>query len=380
MTGAFRSRIRVGSTRLSVWPPLPLEVYGRGRAQKLPFPLGDPRCAIFALGRHALWHGVSRAGLSAGDEVLVPSYHHGSEIEALLRAGLSCRFYECTARLEPDQAELEDLLTDRTRALLVVHYLGFPQDTVRWRAWCDERRLLLVEDAAQAWLAAVDETPVGSLGDVSIFCLYKTFGIPEGAALVGPSRTQIEEGGRGSLGFGPLARRHAAWLRSRSSLLGRVGPSTIRVSSTIDDEFVLGDPNVSPSLGTKFLLPRIARVEAAARRRDNYAFLLARLGDAVAAPFSRLPEGASPFVFPIETPRKDVVLARLEQDGIHAFDFWSVAHPALPRGAFAHTAALRERIVGLPVHQELRRTDLERIADSVRTALGAAQAPARAFV
>jgi hypothetical protein len=144
------------------------------------------------------------------------------------------------------------------------------------------------------------------------------------------------------------------------------------------DDFRLGDPSSAPSLATRLILPRVARTAAAARRRENYAFLLERLSDAVAAPFARLSATASPFVFPLETRLKGPVLVHLEQAGIRAFDFWSVGHPVLPSDASPRVEALRRQIVGLPVHQELRRPDLERIAEAARAALAAADAPASA--
>lgn len=381
MTAVARSNDPQATTRLSVWPPLPRWVFARRRQPELPFPLDDPRCRLFALGRHALWHGVRSAGLGADDEVLVPAYHHGSEVEALVQASLRCRFYEGTADLEPDPDELDRLATDRTRALLLIHYLGFPQDAPRWRAWCDERGLLLIEDAAQAWLAARDRVPVGSSGDVSIFCLYKTFGLPKGAALVGPPGTDPPEGRTRQLSPGPLIRRQVSSLRSRSSLLGRLGrPGAPAPSAATEEEFEFGDPHVAPSLGTRSLLPRVAEHGAAARRRENYAFLLGRLGDRVAAPFAELPSGASPFVFPLETRAKGSVLARLAMDGIHAFDLWSLAHPLLQEGIPAGQGGLRDRIVGLPVHQELRPADLARIADCAGAALEASEPRARSSV
>jgi hypothetical protein len=296
-------------------------------------------------------------------------------VEALVRAGLVCRFYEGTVGLEPDEAELGSLMSNRTRALLLIHYLGFPQDGLRWRRWCDASRVLLIEDAAQAWLASVDGTAAGSSGDVSIFCLYRTFGLSEGAALVGPPSSEPAGRGARPLGFVSLARRHAAWIRSRSGLLGSLGGRTARTASAPAEEFALGDPVSRPSRMTTFLLPRVAHADAAGRRRENYALLLERLSDAVAAPFARLPPTASPFVFPLETTAKGLVLTRLAEAGIAAFDFWSVAHPTLPKDAFPRTEALRGRIVGLPVHQELRLPDLERIADTARGALDAVPAP-----
>jgi dTDP-4-amino-4,6-dideoxygalactose transaminase len=379
VSGAQGERRGRPTTRLSVWPPLPTWVYARPRNPELPFPLADPRCQLFALGRHALWHGVRSVEPRPNDEVLVPVYHHGSEIEALLQAGLSCRFYAGSAGLEPDAEELDRLLSARTRALLLVHYLGFPQDARRWRRWCDERDLLLIEDAAQAWLASRDGMPVGSSGDISIFCLYKTVGLPDGAALVAPQEAPRATSRRPSLAPGPLVRRHVASWRSRSSLLGGLGrPRAPAARLRPEDEFALGNPHATPSLGTRSLLTRVALTSAASRRRANYAYLLESLGDHVAVPFAELPPGASPFVFPLETTSKARVVSRLAESGIYAFDFWSLAHPALERADSARLAALRDRIVGLPVHQELRAGDLERIAAAARAAVGTPRARAQA--
>lgn len=349
--------------RLGVWPPLPLTAYAR--SGRLPFPLEDERCTLHALGRHALWHGVRALGLREADEVLAPAYHHGSEVEALMRAGLSCRFYEASETLEPLGTELEALITSRTRALLLVHYLGFPQDADRWRRWCDANDLFLLEDAAQAWLASTNDRPIGTHGDISIFCLYKTFGFPDGSALV--SRKHVPQThSRGSVGLAGLVRRHAAWAMSRSAALARLGSLLQRKDDYHPrEDFRLGDPSSRPSSATLLLLGRLADPDAARRRRENYAVLLERLRNLVFRPFDRLPVGSSPFFFPLETRDKKGLITHLRARGIEGLDFWSVAHPALPASRFPHAAALRSRIVGIPVHQELRPDHLERICEAV---------------
>ena len=234
------------STRLNVWPPLPPSIYaGRRRghlrsrwriAAAVSTPWVAMRC-FRACGRPA----------STGDEILVPAYHHGSEVEALVRAGLTCRFYAGTAGLAPDAVELDALVGRRTRALLLIHYLGLPQDAARWREWCGERALVLVEDAAQAWLARTADGPVGSFGDVAVYCLYKTYGLPDGAALVAPN-VAGNSPPRRPLGLGLLARRHVAWVRSRVPLerkgSTRVAPAA---GATPDEDFALGDPALGPA-------------------------------------------------------------------------------------------------------------------------------------
>ena len=359
--------------RLDVWPPLPLGVYMRRPSRGLPFPLDEQGCALFERGRHGLWHGLRALGFAAGDEVLVPAYHHGSEVEALVRAGLVCRFYEAGEALAPDEGELDSLRGPRTRALYLIHYLGFPQDASHWRRWCDERGLWLLEDAAQSWLASLDGRPLGSFGDLAIFCLYKTFGLPDGGALLCASPSSHAHGS-GPAGVVRLARRHAAWLMERSPRLAALGSRLKRETPySAEADVALGDPGSAPSAATRFLIPRVADPEAAPRRRSNYGFLLEALGDLVPPPFGELPDGASPFAFPVVTDDKEGLLARLAHRGVRGLDLWSVPHSSLPAARFPGAAARRARVIGLPVHQELRAWDLERVVDA--TCRGARRQP-----
>jgi dTDP-4-amino-4,6-dideoxygalactose transaminase len=357
--------------RLSIWPPLPPTVYLRRPRRGLPFPLEEPECRIVAWARHGLWHGVRRLGLAEGDEVLVPAWHHGSEVEAFERAGLACRFYDASDSLDPDPEPLESLLGPRVRALHLTHSLGFPADGRRWREWCDERGLLLLEDAAQAWLAERDGVPAGSHGHLAVFCLYKTFGLPEGAAMLvadPPPPVGLDR----RLGLGPLARRHVRWITGRSPLAYRAVGSVRRSAPEAYDpvrDFELRDPQDAPWLHTRFVLRRVVDPGAAARRRENYRVLLEGLGESVLAPYGRLPEGASPFVMPVTAANKGELLARLRERGVFALDLWSMPHPSLPAEGFPRAAERRATTLGLPVHQELRRADLDRIIAAARAGI-----------
>ena len=355
-------------SRLGVWPPLPPGAYVRRVRKELPFPLDRDECRLFSKARHGLWAGLQALGLSPGDEVLVPAYHHGSEIEALVQLGLTCRFYAGNEALAPDEAELESLCTPKVRALYLIHYLGFPQDAPRWRRWADDRGLLLVEDAAQAWLATSAGAPVGTDGDLSFFCLYKTVGLPDGAAILSRVPPQSPERSSG-LGVSVLARRHAAWLMERSALLAAAGGRLRRERAYEPSlDFALGDPGTPPSGATRFLVRRIADPKVADERRANYAALLEELGEAVPAPFSSLHPGASPFAFLFETERRDDVIARFRERGIGAYPFWLAFHPATPVERFPEISARRQRAVALPVHQELTSAAIGRIAAAARSA------------
>ena len=232
-------------------------------------------------------------GLKPGDEVLIPAYHHGSEVEALLRAGVTCRFYDVSETLEPDERELEARSGSRTRALYLIHYFGFPQDVVRWRAWCDERGLLLFEDVALAWLGSAGDKPLGSFGDVSIFCLYKTLGLPDGGALAMRSHSAQRDGPR-RVGLRQLLFLHARWLESRNRLAARVNATVAPLASDepvadASQEFVLDARGELPTAATTFALPRLADAAIAARRRANYQILLEELLELVRVRSQRCP-------------------------------------------------------------------------------------------
>ena len=132
----------------------------------------------------------------------------------------------------------------------------------------------------------------------------------------------------------------------------------------------LGDPASAPSLLTRFLLPRLVDPAAALRRRANYASLLDEFAADVPPPFKWLPDGACPLVFPLETRGASDLAERLEASGVTARRLWPILHPLVPVARFPGAASWHDRFRVLPVHQELREQDLERVATSLRAVLG----------
>ena len=361
----------MSAKRLTIWPPLAANVYLRRPAGPPPYPFGHPDARMLAWGRGALWHGVRAVGLERGDAVLVPAYHHGSEVEALRRAGLQCRFYGADDGLAPRAGELESLLDGSVRALHLIHYLGFPQDARRWRAWCDERGLLLIEDAAQSWLSERDGAPAGSLGDVAIWCLYKSLPLSEGAMLRcagAPPEPALDP----RVGVGVVARQHAAWLAQRSAA---VASAARRLRPDAEGEYDhaadidLRDPDAGVWRSLPFTLRRLPAAGVAQQRRANYRRLLEVLGDHVPPAFATLPDGASPMAFPVLADDVDRVASRLLEAGVRATRFWSLPHPSLPVERFPEVELARRRTLLLPVHQELTARDVGAVATAAGAAL-----------
>jgi dTDP-4-amino-4,6-dideoxygalactose transaminase len=363
------------SRSLLIWPPLPLGVYFKKKADQLPFPLNQEGCRIYSLARHAIWNACQSLQLGTGDVVLAPAYHHGSEIEALMEAGLQIRYYEVNEALEPDPESLQALLTPEVCALYIIHYLGFAQDAGFWRQWCDSNNLLLIEDAAQAFLATHQGQPVGSFGHMGVFCLYKTYGIPDGGAVISTIPPAFPAAVAETGGWRAF-KRHINWIAARRAEVGRIhlffkpivtwwNKKWHRMRGRLTIEFDMGNPASPPSTLTNYLLPKILDDTTAERRRENYRFLLKHLSDMVPAPFASVPDGASPFAFPVEVHDARNFLTQLRKSGVVGLLFWLNPHPSLPVEDFPRSKRLREGLVALPVHQELTLVDLQQIVDAV---------------
>src|SRR3954465_698421 len=148
----------------------------------LAFPFAQPGLRYRYFARNAVWDAVQLLGL-AGRRVLIPAYHHGVELETLLAAGVEPVFFRVDGQM---RADFEDARAkgEGAAALYVIHYAGFPQDMEAARQLACELGVPLIEDCALALLSRDGEKPLGSFGDVSVFCLYKTIPVPNGGVLL----------------------------------------------------------------------------------------------------------------------------------------------------------------------------------------------------
>ena len=109
-------------------------------------------------------------GIRADDEVIVPPYTFLSTASAVVEANAIPVF----ADIDPDTFNLspesvEQAITARTKAIIVVHFAGLPGAMDRLMKLAEERGIAVIEDAAHAHGASYRERPVGSLGHISSF-------------------------------------------------------------------------------------------------------------------------------------------------------------------------------------------------------------------
>lgn len=131
-----------------------------------------PAAAGCASGTDALALALRALGVGPGDEVVVPSMTFVATAEAVVHAGATPVLADVDAEtLLLAESSVEQVRTERTRAVVPVHLYGHvvPFDALRrWR----EAGLIVVEDSAQAHLATWQGEPVGSVGHAACFSFY----------------------------------------------------------------------------------------------------------------------------------------------------------------------------------------------------------------
>jgi dTDP-4-amino-4,6-dideoxygalactose transaminase len=128
-----------------------------------------------ASGTDAILLTLMGLGIGAGDEVAVPDFSFYATAGAVVLAGARPVFVDIEARtFNLDPARLPEAASASLRALIVVHLFGRTADMDRIRPWCEERGVILIEDAAQALGARFAGRAAGSLGRAGCFSFFPT--------------------------------------------------------------------------------------------------------------------------------------------------------------------------------------------------------------
>ena len=115
------------------------------------------------------------ANISPGDEVIMPTYTFVSTANAFILRGAVIKFID-SRKDHPgmDENLIEELITEKTKVLVVVHYAGVACDMSKILNIAKRYRLLIIEDAAQAIDSYYNEIPLGSIGDIGCFSFHET--------------------------------------------------------------------------------------------------------------------------------------------------------------------------------------------------------------
>ncbi len=133
---------------------------------------GAAHCVGLASGLDALWLAFRALGIGRGDEVIVQANSYIACVMGITINGASPVFVEPDEFYQLDPDKLESLITERTKAVLVVHLYGQSARMDRIVEICRKHHLRLVEDCAQAHGAEFLGRQVGTFGDIGCFSFY----------------------------------------------------------------------------------------------------------------------------------------------------------------------------------------------------------------
>ena len=136
---------------------------------------------------HATEMSAILADIKEGDEVIMPSYTFVSTADAFVLRGARVVFVDIRPdTMNIDETLIENAITDRTKAIVPVHYAGVACEMDTICSLADKYGLFVIEDAAQAVMSSYKWIPLGSIGDFGCFSFHETknFSMGEGGALL----------------------------------------------------------------------------------------------------------------------------------------------------------------------------------------------------
>ncbi len=371
-------------------------------------------------GRNALYLSLSALDIKVGDTVLLPAFHCTALVEPFLAYGCRIQYYSVCRDLSLNFTELDELAQlPGVTALLYVHFFGLPGPSLEIRDLSTRRHLKLIEDCTHTLFSSYSKTQeeakketagtkaskatvvLGSQGDVSVFSFRKILCVEDGGALVIPRKglagkpihlrspwiyhlrmlkwfleklqnkgiPVLTESSNTSLTTGHSEKPGADPHPIHTGIL-TVGPSK-GPDSHEDPTFVMGYVNWTLSWPARWILAGANPSRIAQQRRNNYLRLESLLaGIPGIVPFTKgLEVGLCPMGYPFVAthyPRLDYALNKRK---IPAFSFGETLHAGLDLKAFPDAVFLSQHLVMLPVHQDLKESDLQTIAREVKACL-----------
>jgi dTDP-4-amino-4,6-dideoxygalactose transaminase len=291
--------------------------------------------------------------IGPGDEVILPANTYIATALAVSEVGADVVLVDCepeTYNIDP--AATAAAVTDRTRALLPVHFSGQAAEMEPLLELAAANGLVVVEDAAQAHGTQYRGRPCGSLGDVACFSFY-------------PGKNL------GAYGDGGLVTTNDASVLERTRLLRNYGERAKY------DHVVKGVNSRLDGLQAAFLTVKLRHLpewnEARRRHADAYIAELEGVGDLA---FQKRADSSTHVyhLFIVESDERDALRSHLMERGIQTGIHYPIpihlqeayADLGLGAGSFPNAERLARRSLSLPMYPELTDEQIGLVAGAVR--------------
>ena len=146
----------------------------------------------FSHARTALKYGLISRNIGENNEILVPSYNCEAALMPIKELKIKYKFYDVGIDLLPNWKNLKSLISDETCAILMVNYFGQPQKIENFQNFCDENKLILIEDNAHGHGGTYKNKELGKFGDIGISAPRKIINLYSGGFLYSKKKLEID--------------------------------------------------------------------------------------------------------------------------------------------------------------------------------------------
>lgn len=307
-------------------------------------------------------------GVGPGDEVICPSLTFAASANCIRYAGATPVFCDIVGpeHINIDPKEIEKKITDKTKAILVVHMAGFPCKMDEIMAIAQKHNLKVIEDACHGPLSEYKGKKLGTIGDCAAFSFFsnKNISTGEGGMFISNNKEMADKA--------RLLRSHGMTTMSYQRAGGHATAYDI---VELGYNFRLDDIHASIAIEQLKKLPGDLKQRIAVRKR--YIELLSKVENIV-VPFADNTEFTSNYIMPIVITKgtvedRDAIRNKIHEAGVQT----SVHYPAIHRfsiykeygAVLPQTEYVTDHEITLPMYAALTMEDVEYIVKVVDTAV-----------
>ena len=317
--------------------------------------IGVKHCISCSSGASAIQIALKAAGIGEGDEVITTPFTFIATTSSVSLTGAKFVFADIDPRTyNIDVADVERKITKNTKAILPVHLYGYPANMDAIMHLANEHGLKVIEDCAQAHLAAADGVMVGGIGDAGCFSFYpsKNLGACGDAGCITTNDDEIANRCRS--------------LRHSGRAMGKAYEYDLEGSTLRMDEIQAAILRVK--------LPHLE--EWTERRRKAAAWYEEGLAGVpvVLPPTPPAGYAQSYYVFTIRCEHLDELQAYLKEKNIGSAVYYPV--PLYKQPAYAHLGFKAEdypeaekaakEVLSIPMFPEITQEQVERVCEAIR--------------
>ena len=326
---------------------------------------GAKKVLMTTSGTSALEMAALLADIKLGDEVIMPSYTFVSTANAFVLRGATIVFVDIRPdTMNIDENLIEDAITEKTRAIVPVHYGGVACEMDTIRDIAKRHNLVVVEDAAQGVMSFYKGRALGSIGDFGCYSFHETknYSMGEGGAVLVNHEKNVER---------------AEIIREKGTNRTKFFRGQVDKYTWID----LGSSYLQSELNCAYLYAQIENPDIINNDRlqswNTYYELLTPLKEKGCIDLPVVPEGCvhNAHMFYIKTKdleERSKLIAFLKKNGIGAVFHYIPLHSSPAGQQFGrfhgedkYTTKESERLLRLPMYYGLEKKDIEYVVNAV---------------